>query len=305
MQSLNLLEGLTPADVKKMPCPFVNIANRLDGDVFARLAAEFPDIVSLTQGVEDYGERKFALYASDLLPMGKLSPLWREFAEAHISQAFFRQVAALFKDDIAQYYPDLEDRVGKPFNDFTIGWNDRRNKNEQMVANRPDIIMDVGFSHDYTHVQRSARGAHTDHNAKLFAGLLYFRFPEDNTTGGELELCAPKPGRKVFTKDGDVIWHKDYRSIDDTAVYTAASIPFQPNQFVMFLNTARSIHRVSLREPSQIPRRHIYISGRVIAATAQNPLFRVVPPKQNIFVRVARGVKRRLGAVRQPAAASR
>ena len=303
MSSLNLLEGLTPADVKKMPCPFVTTANRIDDGTFARLAEEFPDLVSLTKGVEDYGERKFALYASDLLPMGKLSPLWREFAEAHISQAFFRQVAALFKDDIKEYYPHLEDLVGKPINDFTIGWNDRARKKDQDIAGRPDVIMDVGFSHDYTHVQRSARGAHTDHNAKLFACLLYFRFPDDNTTGGELELCAPKPGRKVFTKEGDVIFHKVYRSIDDSAVYPAATIPFRANEFVMFLNTSRSIHRVSLREPSQIPRRHIYISGRVMAATVEKPLFRVVPPKQNVFLRVARGVKRRLVGAGQRAAA--
>ena len=41
---------------------------------------------------------------------------------------------------------------------------------------------------------KSVRGAHTDNARKAYVGLLYFRLPEDESTGGDLEIFRWKDG---------------------------------------------------------------------------------------------------------------
>jgi hypothetical protein len=98
----------------------------------------------------------------------------------------------------------------------------------------------------------SVRGAHVDSWHKLFVGLFYLRRPDDESTGGDLILYRRKPGRR---RDR---WAA---SIDFDDVEAVVTVPYEPNSYVLFLNTEDAIHGVSPRSVSSVPRYLVVTSG--------------------------------------------
>ena len=114
---------------------------------------------------------------------------------------------------------------------------------------RADVMLDCQFVINSPVVEATTvRGPHLDRPHTLFAALLYFRAPEDESTGGDLELYR-------MTRAG----HRfDARyMIPSDAVTPFRRIEYAPNTLVMWLNTCDALHGVTPRAVTEHPRRYI------------------------------------------------
>src|SRR5205823_10197992 len=116
-----------------------------------------------------------------------ISPLWREFIKAHVSQEFLNELVTLFGDDIRAIYPSLEE---------TYARLDRWRAGTRSMDNyrRAEVLLDaqICVNTPVAGQPSSVRGAHIDNTDKLFAGLYYLRHPDDDSTGGDLEIYRSK-----------------------------------------------------------------------------------------------------------------
>jgi hypothetical protein len=112
-----------------------------------------------------------------------------------------------------------------------------------------DAMLDCQFVVNSPVVKPSSvRGSHVDKPYKLFAALLYFRHPEDRSAGGNLILERLKSGRYRFDRR---------QHVPERFVEPFAEIPYGPNTLIAWLNTSRSLHCVSPRSITPVPRRYV------------------------------------------------
>ena len=138
----------------------------------------------------------------------------------------------------------------------------------------------IGINSPVTIEGTSVIGPHLDNPTELFAGLFYVRHPEDHAVGGDLVAYAWKHAeRRVFYKK---------RYIDASLVEARETIPYGPNRFFWFLNSADAVHGVTIRQRSQAPRRLVNIIAEVYPTAPT--LFDVAafPPKATIFQKIGK-----------------
>jgi hypothetical protein len=260
MKPYSVLDRVGASDVRRSPYPHVVIENCLPPEYFDALAASYPSNGEIVEFCRANPYRKFgfdegetrqnhrydisAFQVSDR-PLD-LPDIWRQFVEYHTSDAFYREVVGILGADIQRTYPSLEKRLGKPLHDFSTGVRFRSSC---------DISLDcqIGINTPAT-TTSSARGVHTDATTELFAILLYFTMPGDDTPGGDLEIFRWRNSkRRVFVGS----------EADPAAAELVDTVKYRANTMVMFLNTADSLHAVTPREPSVHTRRLVNIIGEV------------------------------------------
>jgi hypothetical protein len=245
MQSV--LDRATQADICDDPFPHLVVRHALDGELYERLAAEFPR-PSVMRKIGAQG--KFAYEARSILADTPPDMLWHAFVEHHVAEAFFRQVLALFGDRIQSLHPDLECRLGKRLADLRPG------------IRFSECQMDVALEAQCIYSEASLAptriiGPHVDRPVALYAGLYYFRMDEDDSTGGDLELYRFKPGCRAYVAGT--------RQIPPRLVETVKVIPYEKNTLVVFPHSADSLHGVSTRSAATYPRRHVNFVGELAA----------------------------------------
>lgn len=118
-------------------------------------------------------------------------------------------------------------------------------------------------------------GPHVDRPTELYAALLYFRRDDDDSQGSNLEVCKANDESLIYPSDRkikvdhlpmEVEQHKV--EVSDTAIYEA-------NALVLFINSKKSIHAVSPRTATPVPRRHINFTADLFGLQ-ENALFEVV-----------------------------
>jgi hypothetical protein len=163
-----------------------------------------------------------------------------------LSSAFFGHLVSLFGEIIENLHPGLRTKVGKPLRDFKTSI-----RNIEPMA---DIALDCQFVYNPpSEAARCVRGPHLDRPVALYAGLLYFRLDNDATTGGDLDLyeCRVIPS---VGADG---------SVSPALVDKTKTISYQANTLVLFPHSRVSVHGVSIREASLLPRLHINLLGEL------------------------------------------
>ena len=96
------------------------------------------------------------------------------------------------------------------------------------------------------------RRAHRKQCFKLFVGLLYFRRSDDTSSGGDLDLYRIKNRR---------YYHDRKLNVPERFIEPAVQVPYRANTLVMFLNTERSLHGVTPRSVTDVPRRFVNFLG--------------------------------------------
>ena len=227
--------------VQTDPYPHVIIEDALPWDLYENLEAEFPEKTLLATDPFDNGIC-YRLKADKLLSLTFESGLWRDFAEYHTSAEWFNEVNELFKP----YMPGV---LHKTFTEDDLGargWADE-NKNIwtdcQAVIHKPIE-------------EKSTRTPHIDNPMEMWAGLLYMPYPDDQSTGGELQIYSTQSSvQKVDKKAGRQIYDSDLGTVVKT-------IPYKRNTFVMFANNSpNTVHGVSLRQNATLNRRSVNIIG--------------------------------------------
>jgi hypothetical protein len=270
------------ADIRILDDPFPHfiLPNALPEDYFLALADAYPGLQAVAGEGPHENNALYKKAAYEVLDDPSFAPTWRDFFALHTSAEFFREVVALWKGWIDRLYPGLERAYGRSLCEFTCGL--RRAGREANPDNlREDITLDCQFAMNSPVLQASSvRGPHIDRQYKLFAAVLYFRHPRDDSTGGELEFYRYRDSRFQFRPNTPVDYafadhspFKNLKKISLTDVTPVLTVPYQPNTLVMWLNTPYSLHGVTPRSETPWPRRYVNVIGELYAG-ASDGLFR-------------------------------
>ncbi|MDQ8021164.1 MAG: hypothetical protein REI94_04950 [Moraxellaceae bacterium] len=251
-QNFSILSRAAKADLVTTPYPHLVIQDALEPELFARLAAAFPADEVILDG-RTPRDTWFDYPACKVIRDERVAPIWRDFFAYHTSKAFFDELVVLAGDQLKALHPELESRAGRKLQDWVVGM--RPGGRGDPLADGAEASMECQFYINYTRQPRVVRGPHVDRPSELFAALLYFRREDDDSTGANLEVCeAVAP---IYPGDQAVRISKLPAEIDEDLVKTVRLGEYKANTLVLFLNSARSIHAVSPRSPTGVPRRHI------------------------------------------------
>ncbi len=237
----SVLGPASPGSIVPDPYPHVVVDSPYDLETYRRLAETFPPSKWFLRHLEKVeNNQAVRIPALPALESEKFSPEWHAFVAYHTSRAFWHDVLRVFGAEMRRIYPDLEERMGRPFEE----WRPK-------VRGAPgdaDIEMDVQFVIN-TPVTRptSVRPAHVDSERKIFTGLFYMKPEDDPTPGGDLELFAPR-GREI-------IFDSHYTNERD--VTCVRRVEYTANRFTAFVNCLDAIHGVTPRPVTDRFRRYI------------------------------------------------
>jgi hypothetical protein len=236
----HLLDGVTAEDISLQPYAHHTRQNAVPADLYRQLEAEFPDLETILNGRAETGSNiAVRLTAKQVLSDRRVSPLWRKFFEYHTSGNYWQQVARLFGSHLRQEFPNLEERVGRPVEDWRVV--------PRGFGGDADIRLDCQFVMN-TPVRQvaSVKTPHVDLCDKVFSALFYFRDPLDKVSGGDLDIYRWRRAPR-FIK---------HRSMERD-VELVKTIPYAANSYLCFVNSPRAVHGVSPRGITNIPRRYI------------------------------------------------
>ncbi len=240
----SILHNARVEDVIEDPFPHLVIQEALDPALYERLASEFPSDDILTMGKNPGNNKKHFFGARAALTDDRISPLWRNFFEYHVSGHFYREVVRLFDRQIRRLYPDLPARLKKDLKRLRTG------------VRRADLsaeaFTDCQFAINSPVSENSStvRGPHLDGPDTLYQCMLYFR-DERDTAGGDLELYRFKEGADLSAVGP--------KAIDPALVSRVKTVAYEKNTMIVFLNSPRSLHGVSYRSVTPFTRRYVGI----------------------------------------------
>ena len=251
----SILRGITRADIRHEPYAHVVIENCLPAPVYAELAQAYPadeTILRLGKSARNGHARpnsRHDVHAQEILRNPDcFSESWREFVRYHVSNAFFQEFLQLMGPEIIATHPELERRLRRPLREL-------RTSILHGSTDDSEIALDCHIGINTPSRRRSSvRRVHTDAPDELFAALCYFRAPDDQAAGGELEILRWKRNKAhVFVGS----------EVDESDAESVSKVAYKPNTAVIFINSATALHAVSARDPSPLSRRLVNIMGRV------------------------------------------
>lgn len=245
MQSV--LKNARKSQIVTDPYPHLVLQGALQGRLYHQLATEFPDLETLLCGRRPQSNGQCFCNAAHVLGNPHISRRWQDFFEQHTSAAFYRELVSLFGDVIEQNHPALCNRIDKPLAEFKTSI-----RNIEPMA---DIALDCQFVYNApSETPKCIRGPHLDRPVALYAGLLYFRLEGDLAVGGDLDLYHCVDGISAVGPN---------RSIPPETLEKVTTVAYEQNTLVLFPHSDHSVHGVSIREPSRLPRLHVNLLGEV------------------------------------------
>jgi hypothetical protein len=273
-------------DIRTEPFPHLVVRDALPRDLFEELIGSFPSTEEIAGSRPLASNKLIIMAARQVAENIAISDTWQKYFDYHTSRAFYLDAIALWREFIAEAYPDIEAILGKSLLDATT---DTRHSGEgENPANQAqDIQLDCQFGINCpVDTPSSVRGPHIDSANKLFAGLLYFRDRDDDSTGGDLEMYRYRDPRLHYRPgtavDRDIFVGMSARKLSRVPrhdVERISSIPYQANVFVMWLNTPYVLHGVSPRQPTPWTRRYTNLLGECYGGDG-NGFFRMNRPKR-------------------------
>jgi hypothetical protein len=237
----SILHKATAASVVSEPFPHVVIDDALEPELYQALVSSFPDQKSFVGDGATQNNCNYRIPGRDLISDPNYARVWRELSAHHTSNGFFGEVVTVFGDAIRSLHPALETGIGKRLEDAATNV-----RNAEPIA---DFAMDCQITWTSPVRRRSSSApCHVDREVALYAGMLYMRPPDDHADGGDLELYRFRPGQRRYNAD---------RSVDLRRVETVKKIAYAANRLVFFIHSPDSIHGVTQRSPTPLPRLHI------------------------------------------------
>ena len=246
----SLLSGVGPGAIRLHPFPHILIDDALDQPTFEALSESFPSFAQIgwdNPAKPPGSNLRYQLSAWIIRNHGDLPSVWKGFVGLHSAPDFLRAVAELFHG----HWPDaLLRTLDGRFDGHEMGLllRDRPATGRILQDARCEINTPV------TGPASSSRWAHIDLPCRIYSGLLYFRAPEDDSVGGDLQLFRWKPG---------AIRNPDLHEQPEEAVEVAVTIPYRANRFVLFPQSIDALHGVSVRHPTPHTRRYVFITAEL------------------------------------------
>ncbi len=253
-KNLSILSKVSAADIIHEPYPHIVIENALDDALFQELLESLPPEELILDGREKKNTW-FDYPACKVVKNPKITPLWQSFFRYHTSTEFYLELIDIFGDTLKDLHPSLESKLGKTLEESVVAM--RPGGRQNRLAEDADVSMECQFYVNYTTQQRTVRGPHVDRPSELFAALLYFRSPEDDSTGGDLIVSEAKEPDALYSSASSIRVDHAPMEINESRVTPTDTGYYQANTLVLFLNSPKSIHAVSSRSATDIARRHI------------------------------------------------
>jgi hypothetical protein len=257
MHFASLLAPATPTDVDTQPFPHLTRVSALPAMEYDLLAEQFPPLAAIIgHGPPPGSNVAVRVSAVDALARADLPPAWRRFFEHHTSGDHWLEVVRIFGDHLRAAHPTLEARAGRRFHDWRVA---RRGTGEAA-----DVRLDCQFVMNTPVARRSSvKTPHVDKYDKIFSALFYMRDATDRTAGGDLDLYR---------------WRRTPRFVRHRAiprdVERVKTIGYAANTYVAFVNSPWSVHGVSPRDVTEMPRRYVNfvaeVPARAFAPTQAN-----------------------------------
>ncbi len=250
--SVRVFQDGGPSEWFTEPYPLLVIRDALPAARYAALANSFPSRDQfrevLTDAVRDHPERpeyarwrrrvdgsnqRLSLPYAIVADAPVVPAVWRAFLASCCTSVFAQTLLDAFAAEIRRIFPEVavdDLRVGRRYTDVDA-----------------DLMIDAILALNTPARRRtSVTKPHTDNPEKLISGMLYFAEPGD-TAGGDLIIHR----RIRAARPRDTKW-PSRRAIEE-----ARRVRYQPNTAVFLLNTPWSVHDVSPRAPSPLPRRFV------------------------------------------------
>ena len=179
------------------PFPHLIIENCLDDNTLTNICNDYPDqsdFVNLDKYNNEFSENtRYNISANKIInekALRNLSETTINFFKFHTSDEYLSELIKIFQDDIQKYYPSFYSNIKNKINDnLAIIRGSESNGNY--------ITLDCQFAINSTSSKESAViEPHVDNPVELFAGLLYLRDENDNSSGGNLEIYQVDKNKK-------------------------------------------------------------------------------------------------------------
>lgn len=212
----------------------------LPEDLYLRLLATRPDwkAIAGTKDVTDGNVRvdigNLAVFERKII---EVAPIWKRFMETHMTVNFYYQICELL---------GVEPVNNK--RDFQFLPRGRKQKNAL-----PVISMDCQIGINTPNIGRpaSVRGPHVDHPTQLVGGMLYMPVPGDEA-GGDLTLYRLKVKEDLLKFHGKAAVVAPGAVLDEFH-----TVKYEPNTAIFWENSRISIHGVTPRQSSCLPRQMV------------------------------------------------
>lgn len=210
--------------VSDSPFPYAATQACLPSELYKELVCARPSYEIIVGKKPKPSNSRVDMSAIAVLRNENVKSIWKDFVLYHTSHDFYLQVIKKF----AKYFPGME----------------HKRTAIRGSGNKADVYLDCQIGvNTPTKIKGTVGGPHLDAKEQIWAGLMYMRDLSDNA-GGDLSIyeCSGEP--KMYGK----------RQVDRANLVERAKILYEPNTFVCFASTPRSIHGVGEREITDKPR---------------------------------------------------
>lgn len=236
----SVLKNYKNGNYNNDPFPYIIIDNALPIDYYNKLDAAFPSYKKIISDREYFQNFAYRKNSAEALKDDDIPRIWKEFIRYHTSYSFVKEVYKVFGEDIVRQYPPMKNNFLQDSH-CGIRFLEKKdfNLDTQFVINTP------------VEYESSVIEPHLDNPVEFFAGLLYMRNTNDNSSGGN--LCTYK-----FKKD-PIFYGKS--RVKNEHVDLIEEIEYKPNRLVFFINTLHSLHGVTNKSVSNHYRKYMNIIG--------------------------------------------
>mgnify|MGYP001330539635 CR=1 FL=1 len=242
---ISILSKADPSMVKMDPFPHIILIDALPLEYANGLTSSFPKhLFDLTDN-----NKRIDISATNVANSLDISQDWKQFIDYHSSKEFFKEVLNLFENSLLN---------NKNINLATLN-NLNTGIRFQDTFDKKDCLLDAQISVNTPVTKKSSvRKAHTDNNNKIFSGLFYLRQDEDNSSGGDLQICNWNESysykKKLWTYT-ESLSSRHYKVFDE--------IRYANNVAVLFLNSLDALHCVTPRDPTVHTRTFVNLVGEL------------------------------------------
>lgn len=238
--NLDVTQTVTPDDLIMDPCPYFHIANALPQALYEQLVDEYPEDHMMKDNKQHFQARRYRQHEFE---PGTITPLWQEFVAYHTSGDYKNRVIDLFEPALERYYRQYQQQWRQA--KVVMRQEGSGTKESNVIAMELQFVLNG-------QQETTVRTTHLDNAKELFAGLLYMRKPEDDSTGGDIVVYRKLVGKPEYT---------GIREVNPQHVAAAGSVPYLANHMILFLNTNDTIHGVTPRIGAACVRRYINIDA--------------------------------------------
>ena len=242
---ISILSNADPSMVKMDPFPHIVLIDALPLEYANNLTSSFPKhLFDLTSN-----NKRLDISAINVVNSPDISQDWKQFIAYHSSKEFFKEVLRLFEHSLL---------LNKNINLATLN-NLNTGIRFQDTFDEKDCLLDAQISiNTPVRIKSSVRKAHTDNTNKIFSGLFYLRQSDDDSSGGDLQICD---------------WNHDYSCKKKLQIYKESlsprhysafdEIPYANNVAVLFLNSLDALHCVTPRDLTVHTRTFVNLVGEL------------------------------------------